>query len=449
MQIRLSDHFTTKRLLRFVLPSVVMMVFTSVYGVVDGFFVSNYTGKTAFAGVNLIMPFIMILSTPGFLIGAGGTALVSKTLGEGDKKRANELFSLMVYTVIAVGALFLILGQIFLRDVALFLGADEAMLPYCVTYGRIGLLSLPFFMLQNVFQSFFVAAERPRLGLAVTVGAGVANMALDFLFVGAFRWGVAGAAAATAVAEFTGGAVPLGYFFAKNTSLLRLGKTRFDGRALLKTVTNGASELMTNVSMSLVNMLYNRQLIRFFGENGVAAYGVIMYVNFVFLSIFFGFSMGVAPVIGYHYGAKNRPELQNLFKKCAAFILAAGLAMFALAQLAAGTTAKIFTGYDAGLQALTATAFRLYTTSYLIKGFNIFGSAFFTALNNGGVSAAISFSRTLLFQAASIFALPALFGANAIWTAVTAAELCAVCLTAALTITQNKKYGYLPERKGR
>ncbi len=448
MQIQLSDHFNTKRLARFVLPSIIMMVFTSVYGVVDGFFVSNYAGKTPFAAVNLIMPFIMLISTLGFMIGTGGSALVSKTFGEGDKRRANELFSMLVYTVMLLGITVAILGEIFIRRVSILLGADEAMLEYCVLYGRITLLSLPFFMLQNVFQSFLVTAKKPNLGLAITVGAGVTNMVLDFIFVGVLKWGVAGAAGATAASEVIGGAIPLAYFFSQNGSTLRLGHARFDGRALLKTCTNGASELMTNVSMSLVNILYNFQLIKYFGENGVAAYGVLMYVSFIFVSIFIGYSIGVAPIIGYNYGARNDSELQNVFRKSMLFIGFSGLVLFALAEGLSLPLAHIFTGYDDGLYQLTLQAFRLFSFCYLVKGFNIFGSAFFTALNNGAVSAAISFLRTFLFQAAAIMLLPLLFGMNAIWLSLTCAEGITLIITILFMITKNKNYHYFKTKAG-
>ena len=443
MNIQISDHFTTKRLIRFVFPSIIMMIFTSIYSVVDGFFVSNFTGKTPFAAVNLIMPLIMAIGAFGFMIGTGGSALVSKTLGEGNRQKANEQFSLLVYTVLAVGVLLTLAGEAALRPVSRWLGADDAMLEYCVLYGRISLLSMPFFMLQNVFQSFFVTAERPKLGLAVTVIAGVNNMVMDFLLVGVLHRGVAGAALATVISEYLGGGIPLVYFFAKNTTQLRLGKTHFDGRALLKACTNGSSELMTNLSISFVNMVYNLQLMRFYGEDGIAAYGVIMYVNFIFISVFVGYSIGVAPIVGYSFGAENTAELKNIFKKSAVFLTVGGVAMLCIAMALSGTLANLYTGYDSTLFTLTKTAFRLFATSYLLAGFNIFGSAFFTALNNGAVSAAISFLRTLLFQIAAVFVLPAFFGSGAIWLSMTAAELLALLVTATFLVTNRKKYHYV------
>lgn len=442
MKIQLSDHFNYKRLLRFVFPSIVMMVFTSIYGVVDGLFVSNYAGKTPFAAVNFIMPFLMLMGALGFMIGTGGSAIVSKTLGEGENKKANEIFSMLIYITISLGVIFTLLGLIFLRKIAILLGAEGEMLNYCVQYGKIILVTLTFFMLQNVFQSFFVTAEKPHMGLAVTIGAGVTNIFLDFLFVGVFKWGIEGAAAATAASQIIGGVIPLIYFFAKNSSLLRLTKAGFDGRIFVKTCTNGSSELMTNVSMSLVNMLYNYQLMKFAGENGVAAYGVIMYVNLIFIAIYIGYSIEIAPVIGFNYGAQKHMELKNVFKKSLILISVWSVILTAGAMLLAPFLSKVFVGYDAELFEMTKNGFRLYAVSFLIMGFNIFGSAFFTALNNGGVSAAISFLRTLLFQIVAVLLLPIWFGLNGIWISITVAEVMALIVTIVFFITNRKKYHY-------
>lgn len=442
MQIKLSDHFTYKKLIRFTFPTVVMMIFTSIYGVVDGFFVSNFVGKTPFAAINLIMPFLMVFSAFGFMFGTGGSALVAKYLGEGEDNTANRLFSLLIYVSAGVGILFTILGLLLLRPVAISFGAEGAMLENCVKYGSIILPALTFFIFQNVFQSFFVTAEKPRLGLLVTVAAGVTNIVLDALFVAVFDWGLEGAALATALSQFVGGVIPLFYFSFKNNSLLKLGRAKVMCKDLLKVCTNGSSELLTNLSLSLVNMLYNQRLMEYAGENGVAAYGVIMYVNFIFISAFIGFSIGSAPIISFHYGAGNRGELRSLLKKSLRIIGFAGLLLVILAELTAPVLAKIFVGYDAKLFELTKTAFRLYSISFLIIGINIFSSAFFTALNNGAVSAGISFSRTLLFQVASILLLPLLFGINGIWLSITVAELMALAVSVICFTSNRKKYGY-------
>ncbi len=443
MKIQLSEHFTYKKLLRFVLPSIVMMIFTSIYGVVDGLFVSNYVGKTAFAAVNLVMPLLMMLSALGFMMGTGGSAIVAKTLGEGDKERADRYFSMMVYVTLAGGVALTVLGLVFLRPIVTALGAEGEMIGECLIYGRISLASLTFFMVQNVFQSFFVAAEKPHMGLGVMVAAGVTNMVLDYLFIVVFSWGIAGAAAATAAGETVGGIVPLIYFSRKNTSLLQLTKTRVKGKILLKACTNGSSELMTNLSMSLVNMLYNVQLMKLAGEDGVAAYGVIMYVNFIFLATFIGYSIGSAPIVGYHFGAQNHSELKNLFQKSMRLIGGWGVLLMLLAFVLSGPLAQFFVGYDTELLAMTRHGLRLYALAFLVSGFNIYGSAFFTALNNGLVSAVISFLRTLVFQMAAVLVLPRLLGLNGIWLAILVAELLALGVTLQFFMRKKKVYHYL------
>lgn len=441
-KIQLSDHFTYTRLLRFVFPSIVMMIFTSIYGVVDGLFVSNYVGKTPFAAVNLIMPFLMIMGAIGFMFGTGGSAVVSQALGEGKPDKANQYFSMMIYVVIGCGIGLTLIGLVVLRPIAAAFGAEGEMLEDCVIYGRIILCALTAFMLQNVFQSFLVTAERPKLGLGVTVAAGVANMVLDFVFIAVFHWGVVGAAAATAASQIIGGFVPLIYFFSPNTSLLKLVKTKVDTRILLKTCINGSSELMTNISMSLVNILYNFQLMRYIGEDGIAAYGVIMYVSFIFAAIFIGYSIGSAPVIGYHYGAGNHAELKGLFQKSLRLITLWNVLLTIIAIATSQPLAHIFVGYDASLTALTRRGLCLYSLSYLMMGLNIFGSAFFTALGNGVISAAISFLRTLLFQIAAVLILPLIFKLDGIWLSIVAAESLALAVTLFFFIKKADYYHY-------
>ena len=442
MKIQLSEHFTFKKLIQFVLPSIVMMIFTSIYSVVDGLFVSNYAGKTALAAINLILPLLMALSALGFMVGTGGSAIVAKTLGEGKKKEANEYFSMLVYITLGGGIVLAILGAIVVPFIATALGATGELHRDCVIYARITFISMPAFMLQNVFQSFFVAAEKPKLGLGVIVTAGLTNMVLDYLFVGVLGYGLIGAAVATVCGELIGGFFPVAYFARKNSSLLRLGRTHFNAVILKKTCTNGSSELMTNLSSSIVNSLYNIQLMKFVGQDGVAAYGTIMYVNFVFLAIFFGYSIGSAPIVSYHYGAGNHPELKNLFGRSLTLISSWGILLLVLSQLLAHPLSSLFVGYDADLLAMTEHGFRIYALMYLIAGFDIFGSSFFTALNNGGVSAAISFLRTLLFQIAAVLLLPMIFDIDGIWIAISVAELLTLCVTATFLITQRKKYHY-------
>ena len=443
MRIQLSEHFTYKKLFRFVLPSIVMMIFTSVYSIVDGLFVSNFVGKTAFAAVNLIMPFLGGVSAVGFMIGTGGSAIVAKTLGEKKNLQAHQYFSMLVYVLIALSLLIAIGGQLIVRPLSRLMGADGQLLEYCVLYGRILLISLPGFMLMCAFQSFFVAAEKPKLGLYLSIACGVTNMILDFVFIVIFHWGLAGAAIATAVGEIIGGIFPIIYFARKNDSLLHLTSTKFHGRILLKACTNGSSELLSNLSSSLVGMLYNLQLLRFAGEDGIAAYGVIMYVNFIFVAIFLGYSMGAAPIVSYNYGAANHEELQNLFKKSLRAILICGAVLLTLSQVLAVPLSRVFVGYDAELLAMTVKGFRICALSFLICGVNIYGSSFFTALNNGLLSALISFLRTVVFQASIILLLPVILGLTGIWLAGFTSEVLTLMITVLCLYLNRKKYHYL------
>ena len=443
MKISLSDHFTLKKLLRFCFPPIIMMVFTSIYGVVDGLFVSNFVGKIPFASVNLVMPFIMILGGIGFMIGTGGSALVAKTIGEGDKEKANRYFTMMIIFTIICGIILSLLGIIFIRPIAYFLGATDAMIEDCVLYARVTLSFNTAFMLQNVFQTFLSTAEKPKLGLVTTVIAGITNMILDALFIGVLKLGVAGAALATGLSECMGGLIPLIYFLRPNTSLLKLTKTKLEVRVLLKACTNGSSELMSNISGSLVSMLYNFQLMKFAGENGVAAYGVLMYVQFIFIAIFIGYTIGSSPIVGYNYGAKNYSELKNMLKKGMLLMCTAGLIMMLLAQILAGPLAKVFVGYDTELFEMTKHAFKLFSFSFILAGLNIFASSFFTALNNGGISATISFMRTLVFQLLSVLILPMIFGLDGIWWAITVAEVFAFIISQIFLFAKRKKYHYM------
>ena len=443
MNSTFSGHFGYRRLLRVTLPSIVMMIFTSIYCVTDGFFVSNFAGKAAFTAVNFIMPYLMILGCVGFLFGTGGSALIGKTMGEGDRKHADQLFSMVICVTALSGLALGVLGIVLLRPVAELLGAEGELLENCVRYGRLILIANPAYVLQFAFQCLFATAGKPKLGLAVTVAAGVTNMVLDALFVGVFRWGIAGAAVATSLSQCVGGLLPLLYFLGKwNRSELHLTRFRFDGRALGRICGNGSSELMTNLSMSLVNILYNYQLLRFAGEDGVAAYGVIMYAAFLFVAVFVGYAVGSAPIVSYHYGARNHREVHNLYSMSFRLIGVVAVVMTIGSMFLIPHVARIFVGYDAGLLTLTTHAFRLYALSFLIMGFNVYASSFFTALGDGVTSALISFLRTLLFQVAAVFALPALMGMDGIWLAVTAAELAALGVSVYMFVTKDRKFHY-------
>ena len=443
MNIQLSDHFNYRRLFRFTLPSIVMMIFTSIYGVVDGLFVSNFVGKTPFAAINLVMPFIMILGGVGFMIGTGGSALVSKTMGQNEPENARRIFSMMIELTLLAGAALSALGIVFIEPIARLFGASEAMLPDCVLYGRIVLAFNAAFMLQNVFQAFLVTAERPHMGLYVTVAAGVTNMALDALFIAVFKWGVAGAAIATGLSQCVGGLIPLIYFIRPNKSPLRLKLAALQLPPILQACANGSSELMSNISGSLVSIAYNAQLMKYAGENGVAAYGVLMYVQFIFIAIDVGYAVGCAPIVGYHYGAQNHGELKNMLRKSLFLMSISGVVLTLLAAALAAPLARLFVGYDRALFDMTRHAFRLFSLSFLLAGINIYVSSFFTALNNGAVSAIVSFLRTLVFQMLCVLVLPIFLGIDGIWWAMAVAEVFAFILSLSFLIGKRNKYHYM------
>ena len=444
MKIQLSDHFSYGKLIRFTLPSIGMMIFTSIYGIVDGFFVSNFTGKTPFAAVNLVWPLMMIFATVGFMFGTGGSAIVGRLLGERREEKANRCFSLFAYVTFAIGVILAVLGILLMRPISRWMGAEGELLEHCVVYGRIILAALPFNVLLFFFQSFFVTAEKPNLGFLVTLASGVTNIVLDAVLVILLPQPckLMGAAVATAMGQVVGGVIPLIYFFRKNSSILRLGKTGFDGKALLRAVTNGSSEFMSNVSMNLVGILYNLQLMEYAGEDGIAAYGVMMYVSLVFSGAFIGYSIGTAPVVSFHYGAQNHDELKSLLRKSVVMVGLFGLAMVAAGELLAVPLAKIFVGYDAGLTELTASGFRIFALSFLFMGYAIYGSGFFTALNDGLTSALISFLRTLVFQVAAVLILPLIWEIDGIWASIIVAELMAMAFCGLFLVLKRKKYQY-------
>lgn len=446
--IQLSDHFTYKRLLKFTFPSMVMLVFTSIYGVIDGIFVSNFVGVDQFNAINFIMPYLLIIGAVGFMFGTGGCALIAKTLGEGDKEKANSLFSLLIYLPAVIGIIISGLGLIFIRPVATLLGGTGLMLENAVTYGSVFLIGNAFYMLQVEFQSFFVTAEKPRLGLFFTVLSGVTNIILDALFVAILKWGLVGAAFATITSQAIGAILPIIYFARKNSSLLRLGKTKFDGHAIIQVCLNGSSELMTNISLSLVGMLYNFQLMRYYFtdaqgfNNGVSAYGVLMYVNFIFISVFIGYAVGSSPIVSYNFGANRKDELKGILRKSLVIIGIISLLMFGLSELLAHPMATIFVSSDFEVFELTKHAFIICSLSFIFVGFSIYGSSFFTALNNGPVSAAISFLRILVFQMIAVTILPLFFGGEGIWWSIVVAEVMAMFVTFMFIFAKRKKYGY-------
>lgn len=442
MRIQLSDHFSYGKLLRFTFPSMVTMVFISLYGVVDGLFVTNFTGKSALAAINFVYPILNILAIFGYMVGAGGSALVAKSLGEKKTEKSNQLFSMFVYLCTAFGLLLATIGFFILKPILMLFGAEGMLLEQAVEYGHIILISLTFWNLQYLFQIFFVTAEKPKLGLYVTIFAGVTNMVLDALFIAVFKWGLVGAATATALGQIVGGGIPMIYFFRKNESLLRLGKTKFDSKATIKGITNGMGELLSGISSSLVGILYNSQLLKYAGEDGVAAYGIMMYVSMIFTGISLGYVSGSAPIVAYHYGAEDYTELKNLLKKGITLLISSSMAMYVLSVLLATPLSQLFAGYDEGLYAMTIHGFRIFSISFLFMGIAFFGSSFFTALNNGLIAAILSFLRTFVFQVAAVLLLPMVWGINGIWSSSAVSQGLAMICTVAFLIGMRKKYHY-------
>ena len=443
MQIKLSDHFSYGRLLRFTLPSIIMMVISSIYSVVDGLFVSNLVGDLALSSVNIVFPVAMIVGSFGFMLGTGGSAIVARTMGEGDQPLANRYFSMIIYAVVVLGAVLSTVCVIYMEPIARFAGASDALISDCVVYGRILLAGSVPFMLQTSFQSFFVVAEKPHLGLALSIAAGVTNMVMDYVLIAVCDLGVAGAAIATVMGYCVGGVLPLLYFLRPKREGIRLTRTRFYGKQLLNACTNGSSELMSNISSSIVGILYNIQLMRLIGEQGVAAYSVMMYVDFVFVATFLGFSIGSAPIVSYHYGAGNHPELKNVFRKSMTVILCTSVAMVILSELLSRPLSSAFVGYNAELLEMTVHGFRLFALCYLFCGINIYASSFFTALCNGALSALISFLRSLLLRGGMVLLMPILFDLDGIWTAVIAAEGLGAVVSLGLLYAKRRQYQYL------
>ncbi len=442
-KIQLSDHFTYRRLLRFTLPSIAMMIFTSIYGVVDGFFVSNYVGKTAFAAVNLIYPYLQILGGVGAMFGVGGSALVAVTLGEGDVPRARRYFTMMVSLMIGAGVFFSVIGIIFLRPMALVFGANENLMGECMIYGATCLVFNTAFLLQYGFQSYLIVAEKPRLGLVVTVLAGCTNMVLDFLFMAVFEMGILGAALATGLSQTVGALIPILWFLSrKNTSQLHFTKTRLEIKPMLKACVNGASEMMTSVSASITGILYNRQLMHYAGEDGVAAYGVVMYAAFIFIGVYIGYSTGSSPIMGYHYGAQNHAEMKNVRKRSMILLSCAAIVLTAIAIGFAKPIASIFVGYDVELLAITTRAFQICSVSFLVMWFSMYASSLFTALNNGVVSAAISFIRALVLPIVCIIVLPIFFELDGVWYTMVVSEAIGVVISLIFMLVYKKRYNY-------
>ncbi|MBP5505268.1 MAG: MATE family efflux transporter [Bacteroidales bacterium] len=443
MKVALDGHYGYRRLVISSLPSIGMMLVGSIYSVVDGLFVSNVVGTTAFAALNVIWPAVMLVGALGLMVGTGGSALIGKTMGEGDREQASEIFSMLIKFIIVLSVVFMVPMLLLMEPLARALGAEGEMVRQCVIYGSICTLGLPAFMLQMAFQSFYMTAEKPHLGTMMSVVCAVTNMALDALFILVFRWGLAGAAAASMLACCVGGGFPLWYFSSKkNDSSLRLTRSRLERAPILKTCSNGLSEYVGNISFNVLAICYNLQLLRMMGENGVAAYSVLLYYSYIFAAVFFGYNITVTPVIGFNYGAGDKKELKSLLRHSWTLLLALGILITLVSELSAGSVARLFVGYDAELTALTVRALRISMASFVMVGVNLFVSAWFTGLGNGKVSAALAFIRNLVLELGFVFLLPAIFGPDGIWQAVNAAEVCCLALSVILILRYRKRYGY-------
>ncbi len=443
MKIKLSDHFTYGKLLRFTLPSIVMMICTSIYSVVDGLFVSNLVGENALSAVNIMFPPAMIVGAVGFMLGAGGSAIVARTMGEGKQELANQYFTMIILCVLGAGVALSALALLFVEPIARLAGASDLLMDDCLAYGTVILGGSFVFMLQVTFQTFFVTAELPKMGLFFALASGATNITLDYLFIGVLKLGVVGAAWGTVLGYGLGGLLPLLYFLKPAKGALRLCPTRLYLRELKNACVNGSSELMSNLSSSLIGILYNIQLMRLVGESGVAAFSVMMYVDFSFAAVFLGFSMGSGPIVSYHYGAGNVVELKSILRKSLTVIGAAAVLMVALAELLSRPLAMAFVGYSPALMEMTVHGFRIFAWGYLFSGLGIYGSSFFTSLCYGVVSALISFLRTFLFRGGMVLLLPLFLELDGIWLAGVAADLLGAFTAGALIWKYRKQYHYL------
>lgn len=443
MRIELSGHYSVRRLLVSAVPSIVMILVTSLYSIVDGVFVSNFAGTTPFAALNLMWPAMQVVTVLGLMVGTGGSALVSKTKGEGDDKKADAIFSTLVRFTLILGVIMGALFFILTPQIARWLGAEGELLRQSIIYARICISVAPVFMIQMAFNSFFMAAEKPQLGTALSIASGITNIIVDAVLIVWLKMGIAGAAIGTASGMAVGGLYPIFYFSSKrNSSSLHLVKNTAEFRHVLKACSNGLSEYVGNIALSVVSICYNVQLMKYLGENGVSVYGILMYLGFAFASLFIGYNIMATPVIGYNYGAGNRPELKSLLNKSMGIVLTTGILLAGIVTALARPLATIFVSYDPELLDLAVRAIRIYFISFTICGINMFTSAWFTGLNNGIVSAVAAFTRTLVFELGAVFVIPALFGIDAIWAAVNVAEVLALILSAALILAFRRRYGY-------
>lgn len=442
MQNDISKEFTLPSLIKFTLPTIVMLVFVASYTIVDGIFVSRFVGTTALSAMNIVFPLINILIGLGIMMGTGGSAIIGRKLGEGKEEEARSAFTLVTVFSIIVGLVISALCFLFIQPLSILLGADENLLPYCIAYGRIMMAFYTVSVVQTLFQTLFITAGKPQLGLWLNVAAGLANILFDYVFIVLLDMGIAGAAWGT-VSGFLIGGIPALVYFAKPRTVLYFVKPRWNGRIILQTMTNGSSEMVTNAAMAITTLLFNLAMMELLGEDGVAAITIVLYAQFLFSSAYLGFASGAAPVFSYNYGNRNIPQLKWLFKTCLCIILISSVVCFAFSYLMAVPTIAIFTPKESNTYAITLYGYKIFVWNFLFAGINIFASSFFTALSNGKVSAMISFLRTFVFVAGSILLLPKFLGIDGIWLAVPVAEAVTVLVALFLLAINRKHYHYL------
>lgn len=412
-------------LLKFALPSVIMMMVMGLYSMVDSMFVSRFVSTNALSAINVVYPVINLLIGLGVMLASGGSAVIAAKMGAGKTDEARRDFSMIVTIGLASSIVIAVAGLIFIRPIVTFLGASELLVDYAVTYLAIILMFAPANMLQMLFQMFFVTAGRPGLGLTFIIGAGLVNAVLDYVFIVPLGMGIAGAALATGIGYLIPAAAGLIFFFGKKKELY-FTKPKFSAAVLGSSCSNGSSEMVSNLSMAVVTLVFNRIMMNLAGEDGVAAVTIVMYAQFLLSSIFMGFSLGVQPVISFHHGAGNRRNLKGIYRHCIVFIAIAAVSVFAVAMTLGPTLTTIFTPKDTNVWTLAVRGFMILPFCFLLEGFSIYASAAFTALGDGKTSALISFLRTFLFILTGLLTLPLAFGIDGVWLAVPVAELCSV-----------------------
>ncbi len=447
MEHALAKKFSLASLLLFAAPNIIMMIVLSMYIIVDGMFVARFIGTTALSAINMFYPAICFEMALGIMIATGGSAIAAKKLGEGKQKEAQNNLSFLMVVEGSFGIVIAVVGNLFTAEIVSFLGASAAQAPLSITYAKIIFSFAPAFFLQTAFQTFFVTAGKPALGLIVTILGGVANILLDYIFMAPLRLGVTGAAIATGIGYCIPAMVGVIFFLKAKTNPFHFVRPRFDGKVLLQACANGSSEMVTNLSNAVTTFLFNFTLLQFYGEDGVASITIILYFQYLFTALYFGYSNGIAPIISYKYGNDDRKQLQALFKNSVLFLIISSIAANVLLHFTISKLLTIFTAENSPVYQITLHGFSIYSMAFMIMGLGIFSSAMFTAFSDGITSAIISFSRTFLFIVGAILLLPAILGERGVWLAVPIAEAFGFLISILYLIGKKQKFHYIPQRK--